>query len=174
MENSVYIVLSRTHTLMARAVRVFTGSYYSHASLSLEKDLKETYSFGRKRPRLILPAGFISELEKGMYLTSHKDANICILEMRVEPEEFEKIKGRLELFLQQPHKYGYNTIGLPFLMLGIPFQRKHHYTCSAFVADVLQDVVEFDKDLSLAQPEDFLNFGFEIVYKGSLGEFLEK
>ena len=54
--NKVYIVLSRSNTLLAMLIRVFTGKFYNHASIAFEKDLNSFYSFGRKNPRLLLPA----------------------------------------------------------------------------------------------------------------------
>jgi hypothetical protein len=167
----VYIVLSRTHTLMAKAIRIRVGGYYNHASLSLSKELKPLYSFGRKKSKLPLPAGFISEMENGMYMTRHPELDICVLEMRVNKEEYKKIEQKLQTFTEKPSRYGYNIAALPLVCFNIPFQREKHYTCSGFVATVLNDGLNFKKDCSLVRPEDFLKFGFQRVYEGPIGQY---
>ena len=62
----IYVLLSRTHTMPARLIRLFTGEPYSHTSIALDIELKSLYSFARKHIHLtavlltrILKLGFL-------------------------------------------------------------------------------------------------------------------
>ena len=46
----VYIVLTQTGTILSRAVKLYTGKQYNHASIALDEELEELYSFGRVNP----------------------------------------------------------------------------------------------------------------------------
>ena len=59
--NKIYIILSQSNTILARIVQLYTRKKYSHAALALDDSLDKIYSFGRWYPRLMLPAGFITE-----------------------------------------------------------------------------------------------------------------
>ena len=65
---NVYLLLSRTDTLFARAMHGLTGNRYTHVSLALDRDLEQMYSFARRYEIAPLPAGFIREnLYDGVY-----------------------------------------------------------------------------------------------------------
>lgn len=44
----IYIVLTRTNTLISRIIRLFMNDEYTHAAIALDKELNNMYSFGRK------------------------------------------------------------------------------------------------------------------------------
>ena len=79
----IYIVITFTGTILSRLVRLITRKKYCHASISLDEKLENMYSFGRKNPYLLLPAGFIHEYkDKGTYKRFYKTkAQIYSLEV---------------------------------------------------------------------------------------------
>ena len=45
---SIYILLTRSTTILSRLVYLITRDKYTHVSISFEKDLQPLYSSGRK------------------------------------------------------------------------------------------------------------------------------
>ncbi len=169
--NKVYIVLSRSNTLVAMLVRIFTGKFYNHASIAFEKDLNSFYSFGRKNPRLLLPAGFISEGVHTGYFGLKPHTQVRVLEMELDDEEYNMLVKNVEGFEQQADRYRYNILGLATIYFNIPWNRTIHYTCSGFVAYCMRNALDFGKHYSLIQPEDFFNFKHKKIYEGTAGDY---
>ena len=46
----IYFVITNTGTILSKIVIKFMKDEYSHASISLDKKLKQMYSFGRLNP----------------------------------------------------------------------------------------------------------------------------
>ena len=58
----------------------------------------------------------------------------------------------------------------------IPFYQENHYTCSSYVARVLEEygVCHWEKHFSLVTPKDFMEkFGRKRIFEGSLRELVE-
>lgn len=43
----LYVVLTRTNTVISRLIHLVTRDEYTHAALALDRDLKEMYSFAQ-------------------------------------------------------------------------------------------------------------------------------
>ena len=57
----IYILLTKSDTLFSKAIYKITRAEYTHASISLDRELTMLYSFGRKYRYSMLPAGFVHE-----------------------------------------------------------------------------------------------------------------
>ena len=57
----IYIVLTHTGTVLSRIIKDYTQDEFSHVSISLDKELKEMYSFGRLNPYNPFWGGFVQE-----------------------------------------------------------------------------------------------------------------
>ena len=141
-----YLVLSRSHTTVAMLVRTFTGKYYSHASLGLTPELDEFHSFGRKNPKRMLPAGFITEGIDNGYFGLWPDTKILVLKGTLCDDEFSLLQQRVRQFEVDRTEFRYNLMGLVTSYIGIPWHRRKHYTCSGFVAYLFRDILDFGKD----------------------------
>lgn len=166
-----YIVLSRSNTLVAILIRIFTRKYYNHASICFKKDLSRFYSFGRKNPRFMLPAGFIIEGVHTGYFGAKPKTKIIVFEGELEKEDYDLVQRRLKEFLDNKEMYKYNILGLVTAFFKIPWHRKRHYTCSAFVASLFSGILDFGKDYSLVEPEDFYKFNFKVIYEGTAEDY---
>ena len=90
----LYIVLTRTSTVISKLIQLFTKDEYTHASISLDRDLKNMYSFGRKVHYNPVFGGFTHEqINKGLYKI-HKILPGVIIEIEVSKEQYEKIIKR--------------------------------------------------------------------------------
>ena len=44
----IYVVLSQTHSMLAKTIKSITHEKYSHISIAFDANCEEMYSFGRK------------------------------------------------------------------------------------------------------------------------------
>lgn len=169
---SIYLLLSRTDTLFARAMHGVTRNRYTHVSIALDRELTQMYSFARRYEHWPLPAGFIREyLHQGVYGRC-EDADSLVLELSVTAKAYKFIQDRLEKMERCKEAYNYDVLGLALSGLGIPHQRRNKYVCSQFVAQTLQDAgaLTLPCHPSLVRPQDFASMSaFHVVYQGPLG-----
>ncbi len=176
MEKKLYILLSATGTKFSRFLRFASKRYYTHVSISLDKEFTELYSFGRRNLLLPFIAGFVKENPSGGVFAKYPTECI-VYELVVSKEEYDEVVIGLEKFKNEYSRYRYNFLGLPLIVFNIPLQRKNHYVCSQFVAYLLSEsgVVEFKKHSSLVRPDDFTKIDkCTQIFKGSLIKYLLK
>lgn len=173
---TIYILLTRTGTYFARLIRAVTGEEFSHASISLDRELNQLYSFGRLHYRVPFIGGFIREdVHTGVF--GRNPHALCVLyKLDVPDDIYEQIESRVSEMSRNRGSYRYNMIGLAACLLGIKYRRSRHFLCSQFVADVLErsGALDLPRDVSLMQPGDFLKISsLRPVYRGSLIECAE-
>ncbi len=174
---SIYILLTRSKTLASRLVYLATEAQYTHSSLAFEEDLDDLYSFGRKYPRLILPAGLqVESLRRGFY-KRYSDIPCILYEFHIEDQAYEAARNLVDEMVSQAERYSYNIFGLLSCRLGIPFDRRNKYFCSEFVAEILDQsgAIRMPRAYSLMRPIDFAHLPGAIrLYEGNVGDLLEK
>ena len=155
----IYLVLSQTGTIMSRCMKLFTRAEYNHISLALDESLEEMYSFSRLRPNSPFPAGFMVESKnKGTY-ARFKLTKVQILELEIEPNQYEHIQTIINGFMKNHEKYKYNYLGAMFAIFNKECQRERHYYCSQFVKKVLIDagILDPNRFIKSMRPIDYLN-----------------
>lgn len=170
----IYLALVDTPGVFAYLIRRFLRQKYIHVVLSMDERLEEAYSFGRRNPRIPLSAGFEKE-DKRKILRAFPTADYMVCELTCSREQKETIRGRLESDYRRRWHYHYAVIGLPFIVLEIPFYQKRHYTCSSYIARVLADsgIRICDKHFSLVTPKDFYCYpDKKVLYEGSLAKLV--
>ncbi len=176
MERSVYdmeklyIALVDTPGLFAWMIRKVIKINYIHVVLSLDKGLREAYSVGRRNPFLPFFAGF--EKEDLLQISrAFPTARYKIYSIPCTKEQKTRIMLQLTEDYRKRFHYHYCIIGLPFLLMGKSFYQKNHYTCSSFIARILEEngVLTFSKHFSLVTPRDFYEYDSEdIIFEGPL------
>lgn len=170
----IYVLLSRTHTIPATLIRLYTKEPYSHASIALDVELKELYSFARKHRFNPFDSGFVEEdLERGIF---GADKSICcrVYEIPVTEEQYGYIREEISHFIKNQEDYGYNYIGLFGGMFGKNHEDKTHFLCSQFVSHVLYrgGIKLFSKESGLIRPFDFhLKLRDKQIYEGRLSKY---
>lgn len=170
----LYIALVDTPGLFAYLIRKFTGINYNHVALSLDPELEEVYTFGRRWLPVTFFAGFIRE-RRDKVLRKYPFARYKIISIDCTAEQKDRIHKNLKTCYEQRFRYHYSVIGLPFLVADIPFYLKNHYTCSSFLARILEDneIILFDKHFSLVTPRDFYELPENgTLYEGYLSDFV--
>lgn len=133
----IYVILTKCMTLPGKVIRKFTGGEYSHASISLDKDLNEMYSFARFYYHTPIVAGFTNESLTSLSLGKEEDIEFKIFRIPVTGYQYRIIKKQIEYFKNNSDKYLYNLFGLIFYPMNIEFNVKDTYICTEWVAKTL-------------------------------------
>lgn len=169
----IYVALVDTPGIFASIIRKVIGIDYIHVVLSMDSGLSEAYSVGRRNPFVPLIAGFEKE-DTEKIARAFPTARYRIVSMDCTKEQKEGIQERLRECYRQRFRYHYCIAGLPFILLQKPFYQKNHFTCSSFVAKLLEEqgIKLFDKHFSLVTPRDFYELEHtNVIYEGGLQEF---
>ena len=161
----------------ARLFGFATKEKYVHISIALDKRWKKVYSFSRKNPRWILPAGFVNE-NFDLITKRFVNSSCKVYELEITRQQYYKLKNELKKnYIKNAVKYRYNIVGLPMLNFNFPFRRKYHYVCSTFCGKLLTDagIVDFKKDYSILKPRDFFNLkNSKLIYEGKTSDYLNE
>lgn len=170
----IYILLTYSGTILSRLIKRYTREPYSHVSVSLDIDLDQLYSFGRKIPRNPLFAGFVEEdIINGTY-ARFPNTKCALYSVDISAESYENLLKELERFKESKDRYKYNLIGLLGYMMNRPIDREYRYFCSQFVSEVLNNsgVRLIDKPSNLTAPGDFRKCrDLDLVYEGDLKKY---
>lgn len=173
-EKSIYILLTDTGTWFSRMIKLYTRFPYNHASIALDDKLERLYSFGRKVYYNPFSAGFVKErMDQGVFF-HHKKTKCCLYKLTVDEEQYEKIEEIIYHFDRLADHYKYNLLGIFAIALNFRLQRNNAFTCSQFVATVLQasGFPFLIKSPELMRPDDFLHLpNLELIYEGKLHEY---
>lgn len=171
---NIYILLTHTGTLFTRFIKVYTKAPYNHASLSLDNELNDLYSFGRRNVYNMFYAGFMCEdVYEGLF--SYFPRTKCsIYKVEVDDQSYEKCRRLIRYFEKNKEKYVYNYLGIFGFLIDRPVGMRGTYFCSQFVAEIMNRVgfSITDKEPGLALPDDFRNSErLKLVYEGNLYEY---
>lgn len=129
----VYIVLTKSNTVCSKLIYRFTKGEYTHASISLDVNFEQMYSFARKYRYAMLPAGFVREnLYRGV-MGDSDDMNCAVYEFEVTNLTYVKLKALINNMEKNKDEYGYNILGLLGCIFNKKLGRKKNFYCSEFV-----------------------------------------
>lgn len=170
----IYIALVDTPGLFASLIRRAIDLSYVHVALSLDEQLEEAYSVGRRNPFIPLLAGFERE-DKRKIWKAFPTARYQIYSLPCETWQKAGIARQLRECYENRYSYHYCVAGLPFILFGKAFYQKNHYTCSSFIARCLEEngMALFKKHFSTVTPRDFYELeGKEILFEGELKDLV--
>lgn len=170
----IYFAMVDTPGVFAYLIRRFLRQKYIHVVISMDEWLEEAYSFGRRNPRIPICAGFERE-DKYMILQAFPTAEYMVCELECSAQQKESIRERLRKDYKRRFSHHYAVLGLVFLICGIPFYQKNHYTCSSYIARLLHEnhIPISSKHFSLVTPKDFYLYpNKKTIFEGSLAEFV--
>ncbi len=174
----IYIVVSKTDTLLGKVIQRKLDVNYNHCSISLQEDLESFWAFGRKKINNMFCAGFVEESKSRGFFEKFNTSKIAVIKVPVSGEQYQKLIDNIEVFKHQRDQYTFNALGLVYCYLGIDKKRKNKYFCAQFVSEVLNasDINLLDKPDTLVRPHDFLQLvqmeeDFEIIYTGEIRHY---
>ena len=153
----IYILLMHTNTIPSQFVKIFTRYKYSHVTISLTKDCKTTYSFGRKRLYNILNGGFSIQEKEGEFFGKFNKTECKIYELEITESQYEQLKQELLTISNNDRDYKYDFIGIVPRWFGFPVTFENKFVCSYFIAHMLEKtgIYSFEKPTCLIVPKDF-------------------
>lgn len=173
---TIYILLTKSDTVLSRIIHFITMDSYTHVSISFEESLQPLYSSSRKNGRTIFPAGPCMEQLCCGYYREHASRIPCALyELQVDEDTWWQAKKEAQRIIENAEEYHYNIFGLLLCQFNIPYHRKRHYFCSQFVSDVLDksSALKLPKDASLMKPSDYMSLPeLSYLYHGQLRELV--
>lgn len=166
--HSIYIVLSRTETGFARALRNIGHLNFNHAAIALDKDLKELYSFARSEQYGYLTARLVHETTD-RYLVNASDIPIKVYQISVTREQHDWVRNTIHEIMNDP-KYMYNLFSVLTYPIFGGFTTYKAFSCAEFVAYVLQHLgYNIRKPLPRYRPDDLqLLLEDHLCYDGKL------
>ena len=174
---TIYILLTRSGTLLSKLVYAATGASYTHASMAFDAELNCLYSSTRKNGYTMFPAGPSKEyLNKGVFRL-RDDAPCALYALEVSDEAYFRALHRAEEFMRLSEEYSFNTLGLILCGLHIRWQRRRHYFCSQFVSEVLQKsgALDLPKPSTLMHPSDYAELPqLRCLYRGTLADLPQR
>ena len=168
---TIYLLLTRSKSMLSRAILCLTGDAYTHISIGVDSNLSAFYSFARRHPSTPVPAGFVRETLDGGYFGRHSGMPCALYALEVPDETYRKIAARLESMCGQAEQFHYSVMGLILCGLDFAHERSRHFFCSQFVGELLEEsgAMRLPKPPSLMHPMDYAGLPeLRRVYEGQL------
>ncbi len=168
----IYIILTHTGTLPSKVIKSLTKDEFSHASIALDIELKEMYSFARLRKYNFLNAGFVHEnIKEGTFKRFYK-TKTKIYRLKVTDEQYNNIKDTIKQIWENKDEYKFNILGLCAVSIHKRVEREHYFYCAEFVKYVLEKAGIKTNLPEIVKPEDFKKLdGLEEIYSGYLRKY---
>lgn len=172
----IYIAFVDTPGLFAAMIRTYLKQKYIHVVISMDEELEEAYSVGRRDPFIPFLAGFEREDKNRIYRAFPK-ARYMICRIEVSEEQKSRIRERLHNDYERRYETHYAVLGLVPLVCNRAFYQKNHFICSSYIAKLLmeQDIRIAEKHFSLVTPKDFYVYADkQKIFEGQLKELISR
>lgn len=173
---TIYILLTRTQSILSRTVRLVTADPYTHAAIAFDQDFRVLYSSARWNGQDMFPCGPCREyLHRGFY-ARHKTP-CAVYALQVEEDVYERAKAEVARIIDNQKQYHFNIIGLLLCRLGIPFRRKTYFFCSQFVGEILcrSGALELPAEPCLIRPSDYTRLPqLQLRFQGCTSQIRQK
>ena len=143
--------------------------------LGFDAKLEDAYSVGRRNPAIPVFAGFEREC-KDKILEAFPTAFYRICELECTDVQKKALWEKMQEDYRKRFRIHYAVCGLPFILMNIPFYIYHQYTCSSYIASVLEEngIWHFKKHFSLVTPKDFYTGqNMRVVFEGELAQIVD-
>lgn len=171
---SIYIIATQTGTMLSRLLKIVTKAKYNHVSISLDPQLEQMYSFGRKYPYNPIIAGLVKENPHRGTFKRFPNTIAKIISIEIDKKDYDIIKNHIESMYAHKDDYHYNLQGVAYGYFNKTYKKDNYYYCSEFVREVLikgHVVNEFFFD-DIVKPVDILEIAnHKHVYEGLLKDY---
>ncbi|MBQ6653998.1 MAG: hypothetical protein IJM79_00510 [Erysipelotrichaceae bacterium] len=171
---NVYLMLTRSSTLISVYINLTTTAQYTHSSISLNSALDPICSVGRHFTFLNWPAHIKREPLDREFYWWHRWARVGIYRLQVSEEGWQKIREFIDEQFERNLQFAF--LGIACCKFGILREYENKMFCSQFVANALAASGEIDiqKSAALYHPDDFLKLkDISEVYRGRIGDLAE-
>lgn len=172
---TIYLLLTKTDTILSKTIGLVTKDPFTHVALSLNKEMTELYSFGRKSKYNLLNSGFVKEQMVNSVYEKSMACNCAVYAIEITEIQYRRLQREIRRMIRTEKYYKYNFLGLVYYYIGYEKKRNRKYFCSEFVSEMLMriDVLPDEFVPERTRPSDFTRMDmFERVYTGTLGGLL--
>lgn len=148
----LYVMISKTHTRIGKAIRKFSRFPYNHVAMTLDSDFRNWVSFARYRKDIPLYGGFIVEpVER--YFADSKEASVevRIFALDITDEHYKNLSELFSYAGKLDSGMVYNLFDIIAATVGAKIPIANAYTCLGFARAVLEkdyrSIRALDKDL---------------------------
>lgn len=150
----IFILLTKGHSPLSGIIMKATGDQFSHSSISFDISLNPMYSFGTKKLGPPREMGFVKTHPKDPAWDQSQPTPYWLYVTYVDKGNAEKMKNRLNYFIENAEKMRYSFGGLPKVFFQLKSRKNQKWFCSAFVAEILGAGKVLKKDSTLYMPRD--------------------
>lgn len=168
----IYIVLTHTGTVLSQVIKKYTNDEFSHVSISLDRELRKMYSFGRLNPRNPFIGGFVHEGINHGTFKRFKKTQTAIYSLLITDEQYKKIENVINYMKENKDNYNFNVIGLFAVAVHKKITSNKSFYCAEFVKFAF-DQAKLDLSLpDMVKPEHFKYIdNIRLEYKGKLKDY---
>ncbi len=173
MAKYVYVLLSRTQTKFARAIRTVAKQHYNHVSISTDIGFNKLYAFARPRHNAVLLGRLVEESLVRYTLGNDEAVPVMVYKIPVSDRHHAWIEKTLAEMAWN-EKYMYNLFAVLSYPLLKGYSMADTYTCVEFVARLLQrgGILQGVRAAGL-RPDDMLGLLKSYPHrKGDIRDFL--
>ncbi len=173
MSKSIYVVISSTCTNFGKTIRAIGKVRYNHASVSLDEQMHEIYSFGRQKHSALLTGKLVKENISRFTLDKVSHVDVTVFKIDVTEEQYKDITEFIR-DVYSDREYLYNLFSVLTYPLTKGLSVYKAFTCIEFIMYLLTRLdMEFDKPLYEYKPDDLLTMLEDnIYYQGNLVEYV--
>lgn len=152
----IYVLLTKTGTVPSKIIGKLSRARFSHASLSIDNEFTDMFSFGRKGMK-VFPGGFAKENLRTRVFKKYENCLCEVFSTEVTDENYEGIKNKARYFNDNKDLFGFSYIGIFACWFRIKLKFKNRYFCSQCVSEILKaGNVQLPYDPLLMRPMDFM------------------
>lgn len=152
----IYVLLTKTGTVPSKIIGKLSRARFSHASLSIDNEFTDMFSFGRKGMK-VFPRGFAKENLRTRVFKKYENCLCEVFSTEVTDENYEGIKNKARYFNDNKDLFGFSYIGIFACWFRIKLKFKNRYFCSQCVSEILKaGNVQLPYDPLLMRPMDFM------------------
>lgn len=139
MDKHIYVVFSSTPYKIGKMIRAVTRERYNHASIALDENLTQMYSFARRYQCTPLYGGFVKE-SSARYCRKGIRASVKIYKLPVPEENYNAVLQRMETMCQAKEHYLYNHLSVLTTFFHKSIRLRDAYTCVEFCVEILHQL----------------------------------
>lgn len=148
----VYILLMHSGSTLANIIQNVTHDTFSHACIAFNAALDPFYSFGTKVFKKFDNGLTIQNTQNEFW--KHLKSYYNVYVMYVTKEQIDKMKKRLDWFVEHEKKLKYGLADLVAVAMKIPTEFRKKWFCSRFVMEIIGQGIKLDKVPSLWRPQE--------------------
>lgn len=168
----IYIIISKTATKFGCVLRRVGHVRFNHASVALDAELNEWYSFARKQHKTVLIGGLVKENIDRYTLRRYSNVQVVIFRIPVTERQYQRVR-RMIMKIRQDKDYMYNLISVLTFPLTKGFPIYKGYSCIEFTMLVLNLLgYPLDKPAYQYTPDELLDILSNYrIFEGNLLDY---